>query len=229
MGEDCGPGHEDPRSGRSDVSGCCGGDPSIHFKQGRSARFVDEAAHRADLREHFGQERLSAEAWVHRHDEDEIEAIQNVSERVLRRVGIEGDAGGGPELSDPAQCSAEMGTRFDVHCDDVSTGVDEHLEKVVGIGDHEVNIDGSLCGGAHSLDDEGADRDVRNEVTVHDVDMNPISARGHDISNVVGQSTEVGGEDGGGDRDGSSRAIGPEDLGAHSDSLARRALRPPGN
>jgi hypothetical protein len=52
---------------------------------------------------------------------------------------------------------------------------------------------------AHPFDDDRSNGDVRHEVAVHDIDVQPIGARGFDSLNLVFETAEVRGQNGRGD------------------------------
>ena len=79
-----------------------------------------------------------------------------------------------------------------MHRHPVGAGFDEFRSVFVGIGDHEVHIEGDRRHFAHPLDDHRTDRDVGHEMAVHDIDMNPVGAGRFDRLDLVFQPAEVG-------------------------------------
>ena len=66
-----------------------------------------------------------------------------------------------------------------------------------GVLDHQVAVEGNLGCLQQRFHDREAEGQVRDEVRVHDVDVQPICAG--DGLGFVGETREVGGQDGGGD------------------------------
>src|SRR5918999_880064 len=54
---------------------------------------VDLVAQRAQLGDDLVQERLATPAWMHGHDEQEVDLVQPRQHRIGRRLGIDGDPG----------------------------------------------------------------------------------------------------------------------------------------
>jgi len=60
---------------------------------------------------------------------------------------------------------------------------------------------GKICELANDRNDFGAEGNVIDEMSVHDVAMNPIGCRLLNPAHFIGQSGKVGGENGRGDQD----------------------------
>ena len=88
----------------------------------------------------------------------------------------------------------EMGTRLDVDGDLVGAGRHELGNIALRLDDHQVDVEGEASALSDCRDDDGADRDVRDEPTVHDVDVELVGAARLDARDVGGQRGEVGGE-----------------------------------
>jgi hypothetical protein len=81
-------------------------------------------------------------------------------------------------------------------------GPDEHLDEQLRPLDHQVRLDRQSGRFAHRFDDQRAECQVRNEVPVHNVDLDPIGAGGFCFSNLIAEPARVGREDRGNDLDG---------------------------
>src|SRR5437773_7970464 len=88
-----------------------------------------------------------------------------------------------------------MDCGFGVHRQHYCTGVHERGNVPVGLGNHEMNIQGELCHFPDRPDYWGTDRDVGHEVTIHHVDMKRVSAGFLDFSNLVAKRGEIRGQD----------------------------------
>ncbi len=67
---------------------------------------------------------------------------------------------------------------------------------MIGMLDHQMNIERKFRLLADKIDDRRAERNVVNEMAVHDVAMDPIRAGFLDPCDFVGQAGKVGGENG---------------------------------
>ena len=84
---------------------------------------------------------------------------------------------------------------------DVRASLDEGLEIGIGRRDHQVHVEGQRAVPAQRAHQRGAEGDVRHEMPVHDVEMQPVGAGGFDGVNLLAQSGEVSGQEGWGDAD----------------------------
>ena len=75
-----------------------------------------------------------------------------------------------------------------------AAGLGEGLEIGVAGRDHQVDVEHFLGVRAQRLHDRGSDSDVRDEMPVHHVDMNPVGAGGVDGAHLLAEPGEVGGE-----------------------------------
>src|SRR5919198_584574 len=98
-----------------------------------------------------GDEGLASEAWVHCHQQDEVEPVENVFDDRLRRGWIERDARLPAHCSDRLQRAVEVRTGLRMHRDDVGTGIGEGLEIRIRGRDHQVTIEYLLRGAADRL------------------------------------------------------------------------------
>ena len=83
--------------------------------------------------------------------------------------------------------------------DDVRTGADEVFQIAIRVLDHQVHVEGQIGRPLRRVDDQRADRDVRHEVPVHDVDVHPVRPTVRDGPDVVREAAEVGRKNRGGD------------------------------
>lgn len=82
----------------------------------------------------------------------------------------------------------------------IRAGLRELRDVVVRILDHQVAIQDAVSDRADSLDDQRTDRDIRDEVAVHDINVQPLGAC-FDPANGFLQTGEVRGEKRWGDDD----------------------------
>ena len=150
----------------------------------------------ANLVELVGHEFLAAEPGFDAHDEHQIEFVERGKVGFDGGAGAEGEAGlnaGGPNV-------AGEGNRIvgGLHVEDdvVRAGLDVVVHPAFGVVDHEVHVEGLGGGAPGGGGDVGAEGKIRDEVPVHDVDVNPVGVG--DSLDVGTQVGEVGGQDGGG-------------------------------
>ena len=93
-----------------------------------------------------------------------------------------------------------MRPRLDMHDHAIGAGIGKSLEIRVGRCDHQMHIEEFVRqrpDGAHDL---WPDRDVRDEMPVHDIDMNPVGAGGDNRAHLLAEPREVGRKNGRGDQ-----------------------------
>ncbi len=88
-----------------------------------------------------------------------------------------------------------MRTRLDMHDHAVGPGLGESFEVGVGRRDHEMHVEKLVGQRPDGLHDLRPDRQVRDEMPVHDIDVNPIGARGDDRAHFLSKPGEIGGKD----------------------------------
>ncbi len=71
-------------------------------------------------------------------------------------------------------------------------------------------------------DDRRAEGDVGDEMTVHDVEVDPVGAGGVDGGDLGAQPGEIGGQDGGGDAQGLNHGGGPVAVGMPAANTEQR-------
>ena len=88
---------------------------------------------------------------------------------------------------------------LDVERDRVAAGVEVLVDVAAGLADHQVGVERDLGPRPQRLDRLRAERQVRDEVGVHDVEVDAIRAGTGHAPNGVGEVAEVGVEDARGD------------------------------
>merc|ERR1711972_485310 len=139
-------------------------------------------------------EALAAEAWVHGHDQDEVDLLQHVLDGGQRGARVQHYASGAAGLLDLADGAVEMDRRrsLAMHRDDVRAGLGEVLNALLGFDDHQVAVQQRvgvfLAQGVH---DQRPDGDVGYEATVHDVHVHPVGTSLQRVPDLVAQPREV--------------------------------------
>ena len=85
--------------------------------------------------------------------------------------------------------------RFDVDGDGIRAGFEEARQIMIGMLDHEMNIERQLRVFAHGRDDRGPEGNVIDEMAIHDVEMQPIRARFFRAMDLRFEMGEIRGED----------------------------------
>ncbi len=160
---------------------------------------ADQLAHARDLGQHGGDEALAAEAGVHRHDADEVDAVEHPGDGLGRGRGVERDAGPGAEVANRLQRAVEMRAGLGVDGQDVGAGLGKGGQVGIDRGDHQVDVERRPDMRPDGFDQRRAEGDVRHEMPVHDVDMHPVGALVLDGAALGAEGGKVGGQDRGRD------------------------------
>ena len=82
----------------------------------------------------------------------------------------------------------EMRARLRVHGQPICACADIGLQITIGMLDHQVNVERQIGRLASTRGDNGTDGDVRHEMAVHDIDMNPVGSPRFDRLDFVRQA-----------------------------------------
>ena len=82
-----------------------------------------------------------------------------------------------------------------MHGDDVGPGFGEIFDIGIDRRDHQMHVERFRTVRAQRLHDRGADRQVRDEMPVHDIDMDVIRPGGVNCAHLLAQFGEIGGKD----------------------------------
>src|SRR6266568_2828365 len=159
---------------------------------------LDLRGHRAqtsDLLRAVRDEFLAAESGLHRHHVDQVDVWQDLAQVFDRRRGVDRHACVHAQLLDRLHRSVQRTRSLHLYLDQSCSRLCERLEKQLGSQDHEVGFDGQRCCFAHRLDDKRTEGEVRHEVAVHDIDLDPVSARGLRLLDLFGETTDVSRQD----------------------------------
>ena len=152
-----------------------------------------------NLRQHLRDERLSAEARIHRHHQQQIDLLE-IRLR-LRDAGgrIHGETDLHAERADLPQQLRHAIRQLDVDGQLVRARLGERFEENLRLRTHQVNVEEHLrqrTNRAHHLGTEG---NVRDKMPVHDVQVQPLRAGLAGALRLGGKLAEVRGEQGRGD------------------------------
>ena len=120
---------------------------------------------------------LTAEAGIHRHDQQEIHVGEDLFNGDQRSCRIEGHARFEALFLDELDRAVQMRARLDMDRDIICSRLRELLNEVIGIRDHQMAIEREGRDFANGFDDRRADRQVRDKMSVHHVHVKQIGAR----------------------------------------------------
>jgi len=156
-----------------------------------------------DLAENFLAEGLAAEARLDGHAKEQVDMREEGEGAGERRVRVEGEPAAQAMLADGVERLSDGVEGFHMDDDLVGPGLGKGLPIVVGASEHEVDIEEEVPvegpEGGHGL---GSEAKVRDEVAIHDVEVDPARAGGADALEAAGEIVVVSPEDGGGANEG---------------------------
>ena len=80
--------------------------------------------------------------------------------------------------------------------DEAGAGFGERLDVMLRLVEHQVHVEEELGGPAERRDRARAEGEVRHEMPVHDVEVDPRQAQAFDQRRAVGEAGVIPGEDG---------------------------------
>jgi hypothetical protein len=164
----------------------------------------------------LGHERLAAEPRLDRHDQQQVDPLVQVRfHRLERRRPVDHDPGPHAQLADPGEQRAGV-AELHVHAAQVGPRLSKLLEPHAGVGDHEMTVQEQVGVPSDRGHHRRPDRQVRHEVSVHQVDVQPVGL-GTDGGDLLGQHRVVGGQD----------RRREQDVVRHGRSVPQPAPRPP--
>ncbi len=134
-----------------------------------------EAARLPDIREQLNflegraDKGLATEAGVHAHDKDMMNQWKNLIDSVDRCGRVYDHSGLASVRCDQMKGAIEMDAGFPVDGDPISAGFGKCGYELVRTFNHEMTIEWNFRDFAKRSNDGGPDRDVRDEMTIHNV------------------------------------------------------------
>ena len=120
----------------------------------------------------------------------------------LGRARIERNARLLAEPADHLKRTVKMRARFGMDRDDVGARLGEGLKIRIDGRDHEMHVERLLRPGPDALDEARPERDVRHEMPIHHIDMNPVASGVVDRADLLAEAGEIGRQNRWGDQDG---------------------------
>jgi len=121
---------------------------------------ADHSLDSGDLVHHRRDEGLAAEPG---HYENEVESVEHIFDRGLRRRRGQRDVGLSPKPADFLQRSVKMSVRFGVNADDVRARLGEGVEIRIARLNHQMAVEDLVGMRAQRRDNRGPERDVEYE------------------------------------------------------------------
>ena len=148
----------------------------------------------AHLRHHVGHEGLAAEAGLHGHDEEQVDVGEMRLRGGERRARLDREPHPRAALAHGAQRARHVRAGLEMHDELVGSRLAKRRREPRRLLDHQVHVEESVRQFAHRLDEDRPEGEVRHEVVVHDVAVDPV-ARGIGEGERLRQPREVGGQD----------------------------------
>src|SRR5690606_1226584 len=106
---------------------------------------------------------------------------------------IEHQPGAAAGIADHLQGTIDVAGRFRMEGDEAGAGGGEIGDQAIDRLDHQVHVDRDGNVAAHRLADHRPDRQVRDVMVVHDVEVNQVGAGGLDRAHLLAEPGEIGG------------------------------------
>jgi hypothetical protein len=94
-----------------------------------------------------------------------------------------------------AKRAVEVIAGFGVNDEHLAASLDIEVRELVGLLDHQVGLEGAIGAISHRRNHIGTERQIRNESTIHNVELESIDASFVQRDDFVAKPTEVCGED----------------------------------
>src|SRR5690606_14468624 len=115
---------------------------AVDFQADVAPAGIDQGSRLAQLAEGRRNELLAAKTGVDAHQQDHVDLVHDVPERVQRSGRVEYQAGLRPAIADQLQGAVDMVAGFRVEGDVAGTGIEEVADHAVPRTHHQVHVDG---------------------------------------------------------------------------------------
>ncbi len=171
---------------------------SIPPSTSSAGRSPTRARRRSILSSEPGRKLWPPQPGIHGHAEHEVEVVDHLAHRIGGRARAQRQPGPAAGFPDRGERVVHVRRGLDVDRDPVRAGPGERVDLALRALDHQVDVDVAARRvdlRRQRLDDQRAHRQRRDEVPVHDVDVDRARARVHDLGDLLAEPGEVGGED----------------------------------
>ena len=187
-------GHEDIRTRPGTFTTGDVVDAAIHLNAELQPHLTTPGLEPLDLGDALFDERLPAKPRIDRHHQHQVHLGQIRANRrdVRRRIHRQ------PHLlahrPDAPQERVDQVAQLHVDGHGIGPGLHERLEQDLRLRAHQVNVEMPPKHLAHRLGHLRPEGDVRDEVPIHDVQMQPLRTRTLDARRLMGEATEIRGQ-----------------------------------
>mmetsp|Transcript_13002 Transcript_13002/g.35872 ORF Transcript_13002/g.35872 Transcript_13002/m.35872 type:complete len:268 (-) Transcript_13002:284-1087(-) len=187
------------------ADGFLGGlDSSVHLDVNIQVTVYDPLANLLDLVRHSWDIGLSAESWVDSHDQSVVDQVQDILDHLGRGVRVEGNRWRSAGCADVGKSAVQVGAGLHVDDDDAWLSVwslrDFHELIEHGIcalfADHELRLERQSRVLTTPPDCVWPERQVWNEVSVHDIELDAVAASVFQGLAVGAELSEISRKDG---------------------------------
>jgi hypothetical protein len=189
--EDSISGHQEFRSRTNHISDRLRSYSAIDFYPEMVTIGVAHCDQLANLIERAGNEFLSAKTWVDGHDQYVVHHSQHFTQRVYRGCRIDDHSGLRALGANQVQSTVKMNTGFLVNADPICTGIDEGRYEVVRVLDHQVAVQGDIRHLADGRNHRRTDREVRDKMPVHHVQMEQGRSRCNRLIYLLAKTSKI--------------------------------------
>lgn len=169
-------------------------DSSIALNEKPRATLASKRVCVTDFIDAEGNELLSAKARVHRHDQKQIDVVEHGFHRAQWGGRYDREPRMRAKRVNPVDETVGMHDCLGVKGHDGRTSVDICVDRLFRIPDHEVYIERKLCNVANVCDHLWAEGKIRNEMTVHYVEVQDPCPALFYSPNFIGESGKIGSE-----------------------------------
>lgn len=202
-----GSGHEDVCSGVGSGRRVLRTDPSIDLDLDLQASPINEMPGCLDLGQDPRDELLTPKAGVDRHDEQHVTQLEIRNDRIEGRRRRQHQAEVESRLARGLGGPRRIGVHLDVHRHEIGPRNAQGSKQADGVRHHEVTVEPQFGGCTQGADHRHPEGQVRDEMSIHDVDVQEVDIWLH-ARHLIGEVGEIGGQQRRCDLDGHDRRVG---------------------
>lgn len=198
--EDGAASHENVGSRLDEASARFAVDASVHFDECVRPAAVNEFAQAARFVDGVFDKLLPAKTGIYRHEHDEVEIGNDFFQTGHGGMRVERHAGHHAFGFDLLNDAVQVGAGFVVYVHYLGAQSLYFTDELLGLHDHQVDVERFAGGPGHGLHNGETERDVGHEYAVHDVEVEPVAFAFVEHFDVALQVGEIGREQRGGNQ-----------------------------
>ncbi|MPL73717.1 hypothetical protein SDC9_19523 [bioreactor metagenome] len=167
---------------------------------------ADHRAQRLHLVDLAVDELLPAKARVHRHHADKVDHVEQILDAIKPAARVDRETRLAARAADRLQRAVNMRPGLEMGRDHIGAGLGEGVDIGIDRGDHQVHVHHRLDMRPDRLHQRRAEGQVRHEMPIHHVDMDPIGTLRFDRADLLPEVGEIGRENRRRDLDGAVKA-----------------------